>query len=137
MTTMSSTPNSNDTLILGPASCDTININPSALTGINTGSIYTLSANGSGAWSNPQPTISNFNGSNTISSGTDLVIKDKKGKEVSVLDMNDRIKIIEERLLVINDIEKHKKYPALKNAYEQYKLIDALCQPEITTKGKQ
>jgi hypothetical protein len=38
-----------------------------------------------------------------------------------------RLEIIEERLLIVEpDLSLHEKYPALKEAYEQYKIIEKL-----------
>ena len=50
-----------------------------------------------------------------------------------VLDLHDRITKIEKRLLILEpNFELHDKYPSLKEAYEQYKIIERLITDEQT-----
>lgn len=43
-----------------------------------------------------------------------------------------RMDLIEEKLLILqNNIEKHEKYPALKDLYDQYKMIEAIIGDDI------
>ena len=51
--------------------------------------------------------------------------------EVNGVDVGEFMESINQRLLILqDDFEKHKKYPALKEAYEQYKLIEKLLKEE-------
>ena len=50
-----------------------------------------------------------------------------------VLDLHERITKIEKRLLILDpNFELHDKYPSLKEAYEQYKIIERLITNEQT-----
>ena len=82
-----------------------------------TGSYY-ISSGGTGTqWSSPQP------GS--------TVLKTSKGNEIDVDELAEMMKIMKERLLIlIPDFEKHEKYAALKKAYDNYKMIEALIQED-------
>jgi hypothetical protein len=67
----------------------------------------------------------------TISPNTKTVFKTQNGDEVSVEEIIDMMKIMKERLLILTPLfEKHEKYAALKKAYDNYKLIEALLQEE-------
>ena len=47
--------------------------------------------------------------------------------KVQGVDIYDFMKTVKDRFLILQpDFEKHEKYPALKDAYEQYKMIEAL-----------
>lgn len=47
--------------------------------------------------------------------------------EANIAKINKRLDAIEERLLIINPNESmHEKYPALKEAYEAYKIVEKL-----------
>lgn len=54
--------------------------------------------------------------------------------EKHVIDLNkvaETLEIVRERLLIlVPAFEKHEKYPALKKAYEHYKLIEKIIQEE-------
>ena len=85
-----------------------------------TGSYY-ISSSGTGVgtmWSTP-----------TIN--TPAVLSTSKGNSVDLDELAEMMKIMKERLLIlIPDFEKHEKYAALKKAYENYKMIEALIQEE-------
>jgi hypothetical protein len=67
----------------------------------------------------------------TIPPNTKTVFRTHNGDEVSVEEIIDMMKIMKERLLILTPLfEKHEKYAALKKAYENYKLIEALIQEE-------
>ena len=60
----------------------------------------------------------------------DAIIKTKKN-EINLDEMATLMETLKERLLILTpNFEKHEKYPALKEAYEHYKLIEALCKEE-------
>lgn len=62
--------------------------------------------------------------------GGDAIIKTHRNK-VNLDEVADMMKVLKERLLIITpDFEKHEKYPALKEAYDNYKLIEALCKDD-------
>lgn len=93
----------------------------------NTGQNY-----GAGGWT----TVSNAYSSTTFSiqapSGGDAIIKTNKHK-INLDEIADVIETVKERLLILAPaFEKHEKYPALKEAYDHYKLIEALCKEEDT-----
>lgn len=59
--------------------------------------------------------------------GGDAIIKTNKNT-VNLDEVAAMMETLKERLLIITpDFEKHEKYPALKEAYEHYKLIEAMC----------
>jgi hypothetical protein len=59
------------------------------------------------------------------------VFRTNSGDEISVEEIVEIMKILKERLLILTPaFEKHEKYAALKKAYENYKLIEALIQEE-------
>jgi hypothetical protein len=82
-----------------------------------TGSYY-ISSGGTGTqWSLPQPNAT--------------VLKTSKGNEIDVDELAVMMKIMKERLLIlIPAFEKHEKYAALKKAYDNYKMIEALIQED-------
>lgn len=46
---------------------------------------------------------------------------------IPVMDIEDRLRVVEERLLIVNPpYGKFEKYPALAEAYKEYKLIEKL-----------
>jgi len=54
----------------------------------------------------------------------DLVLRNKDGKE---LDIGATIETMQERFLILQaDFEAHEEYPALKDAYDQYKMLEKL-----------
>ena len=81
--------------------------------------------------------------SNTISMSTtvlsimaegdgDAMIKTKKNT-INLDEMARMMDTLKERMLILTPaFEKHEKYPALKEAYDHYKLIEALCREEET-----
>ena len=85
-----------------------------------TGSYY-ISSSGTGVgtmWSTP-------NISNTA------VLQTNKGNSVDLDELAEMMKIMKERLLIlIPAFEKHEKYAALKKAYDNYKMIEALIQED-------
>jgi hypothetical protein len=59
--------------------------------------------------------------------GGDAIIKTNKNT-VNLDEIAEMMQVLKDRLLIITpDFEKHEKYPALKEAYDNYKLIEALC----------
>ena len=97
---------------------------------------------GSGTYVSPSMGVYNPNQTFTISStntyqpahihisGSDPIFSTDKGK----LHVNELIELVEtlkERLLIITpNFEKHEKYAALKKAYDNYKLIEAMISGE-------
>jgi len=56
------------------------------------------------------------------------IFEDDDGNEI---DMASFVKDVRERLLILDaSFKKHDKYPALKDAYDQYKLIEKLIQDD-------
>jgi hypothetical protein len=84
-----------------------------------TGSYYVSTGTGGGSmWSTP-----------TIN--TPAVLSTSKGNSVDLDELAEMMKIMKERLLIlIPDFEKHEKYAALKKAYDNYKMIEALIQED-------
>jgi hypothetical protein len=57
----------------------------------------------------------------------DAIIKTKKNK-INLDEMANVVETLKERLLILTpNFEKMEQYPALKEAYDHYKLIEALC----------
>ena len=84
------------------------------------GQYYTTSG-----WTN---SVTNF--SITAPNGGDAIIKTNKNT-VNLDEMAEVVETLKERLLILAPaFEKHEKYPALKEAYDHYKLIEALCKEE-------
>lgn len=84
-----------------------------------TGSYYVSTGTGGGSmWSTP-----------TIN--TPAVLSTSKGNSVDLDELAEMMKIMKERLLIlIPAFEKHEKYAALKKAYDNYKMIEALIQED-------
>jgi acyl-[acyl carrier protein]--UDP-N-acetylglucosamine O-acyltransferase len=60
----------------------------------------------------------------------DAMIKTKKNT-INLDEMARMMETVKERLLILTPaFEKHEQYPALKEAYDHYKLIEALCKEE-------
>lgn len=77
-------------------------------------------------WSTLNTTLNNY--SFTEPTFNDLTIKRKNGKEIRV---GDTIEVLMERLCVIlPEFEKMERYPALKEAYDNYKLMEAMLANE-------
>lgn len=55
---------------------------------------------------------------------------------IPILDIEDRLRIVEERLFILQQPSKEtlEKYPALKNAYEEYKIIENMILESATTR---
>ena len=83
-----------------------------------TGSYYVSTGTGVGTmWSTPTLNPS--------------VLSTSKGNSVDLDELAEMMKIMKERLLIlIPDFEKHEKYAALKKAYDNYKMIEALIQED-------
>jgi hypothetical protein len=110
---------------------------------LSTGNITIGSAGGSGnsgmymttgGWSSPNVYASNSMSTavlNIMAEGNgDAMIKTKK-HTINLDEMAEVIETVKERLLILSPaFEKHEQYPALKEAYEHYKLIEALCREE-------
>ena len=85
----------------------------------HTGSYFTSTGTGTGS------------GWTTISPQTKTIFRTQNGDEVSVEEIIDIMKIMKERLLILTPLfEKHEKYAALKKAYDNYKMIEALIQED-------
>ena len=84
-----------------------------------TGSYYVSTGTGVGTmWSTP-----------TLNSTA--VLTTSKGNSVDLDELAEMMKIMKERLLIlIPAFEKHEKYAALKKAYDNYKMIEALIQED-------
>jgi hypothetical protein len=62
----------------------------------------------------------------------DAMIKTKKNT-INLDEMARMMDTLKERMLILTPaFEKHEQYPALKEAYDHYKLIEALCREEET-----
>jgi hypothetical protein len=62
----------------------------------------------------------------------DAMIKTKKNT-INLDEMARMMYTLKERMLILTPaFEKHEQYPALKEAYDHYKLIEALCREEET-----
>ena len=84
-----------------------------------TGSYYVSTGTGGGSMCST-PTIN-----------TPAVLSTSKGNSVDLDELAEMMKIMKERLLIlIPAFEKHEKYAALKKAYDNYKMIEALIQEE-------
>lgn len=83
-----------------------------------TGSYYVSTGTGVGTmWSTPTLNPS--------------VLSTSKGNSVDLDELAEMMKIMKERLLIlIPAFEKHEKYAALKKAYDNYKMIEALIQED-------
>ena len=80
---------------------------------------------------NSQVITSNYTfDTNTMSSYGDLVIA-REGKEP--IRVAETLEQIMDRLaIIVPDLEKMEKYPALKEAYENYKLVESLIKNDTT-----
>jgi hypothetical protein len=105
---------------------------------ITIGSTGSISNSGmymtTGGWSSPNVYASNSMSTTVLSimaeGNGDAMIKTKK-HNINLDEMAEVIETVKERLLILTPaFEKHEKYPALKEAYEHYKLIEALCREE-------
>jgi hypothetical protein len=95
------------------------------------GSVYLSAVGGAGGWG----TSSGINAHSTSTTmlsimaegDGDAMIKTKKNT-INLDEMARVMETVKERLLILTPaFEKHEKYPALKEAYDHYKLIEALC----------
>ena len=79
---------------------------------------YFISSSGTGTqWISPQPNAT--------------VLKTSKGNKVDLDELVEMMTIMKERLLILTPaFEKHEKYAALKKAYDNYKMIEALIQED-------
>jgi hypothetical protein len=67
----------------------------------------------------------------TISPQTNSVFNTSKGNKVDLDELAEMMKIMKERFLILTPLfEKHEKYAALKKAYDNYKMIEALIQED-------
>ena len=69
--------------------------------------------------------------SNNITTTTldDVVFPSDESRNINIIEMNDRLARIEKHIGIIGnpDPDMLKKYEMLKNAYEEYKMIEKLC----------
>lgn len=125
--TTGNTSNSLDTFTIGNIA--TANVNLNSYGGGASGSVYVSSV----GWAN----VNTHSTSTTMLSimaenKGDAIIKTNKHK-INLDEMADVVETLKERLLILTPaFEKHEKYPALKEAYDHYKLIEALCKEEDT-----
>jgi len=115
----------------------TINTGVGGFGGGGGGSGMYLANNGAGAgtgWT----TVSNTNPVSTavlsiMAQGDgDAMIKTKKNT-INLDEMATLMETLKERLLMLTpNFEKMEQYPALKEAYDHYKLIEALCREDST-----
>jgi hypothetical protein len=112
-------------------------------TGPTVGALYTIGAGGGGGGVGAMGSgVGGLGGTYITSSGTGTgwttispqtktVFRTQNGDEVSVEEIIDMMKIMKERLLILTPLfEKHEKYAALKKAYDNYKMIEALIQED-------
>lgn len=93
---------------------------PSTLNPATYGSVSDLSSNLASSLIGYNSTASGFSCSGTANFESDIIVKGKN--------LTDLLEAIEQRLcIVLPDLEKLEKFQALRVAYEQYKLVDALC----------
>jgi hypothetical protein len=127
MTTMVSTlppPGPNSVTTSGTLSSFTLPINSGGVTvsaGTVTAGPYTTAYASSSMMA--------VNGSNLVLSteGT-VLVRSKSGREVDLFKLADTVALMAERLLVIApDINKHAEFSALKDAYDQYRVMLQLC----------
>ena len=52
---------------------------------------------------------------------------------VAGIDVGEALKTVMERLCIIQDTSKHEQFAALKRAYENYKVVEALCTTSNTS----
>ena len=98
------------------ASLSTYNYNCSNIAGSATSSLASYSA-----WSNAYA-------NNTQSFGVDYdSINVRKKFTIDGLDVGAALACIMDRLCIIQDASKHDQFAALKRAYENYKVVEALC----------
>lgn len=96
-----------------------IELDPSDL---NTGQVLTTNAMGS--ISAPDVLLVDGDANVKIKAEGQLTIEDKNGNKYDVLEF---IQSVSERLCVLQpNFEAHEKYPALRDAYEQYKMLEKL-----------
>lgn len=95
--------------------------------GISSSGTYYTTSSGTG-W-----TGTSFNQNNTtitLGKGGKPTLSTEKN-EINLDELADFVKIMRERMLIlVPDFEKHEKYAALKKAYDNYKIIEALLQEE-------
>lgn len=67
--------------------------------------------------------VAKFNGKDTMKVNGNLVIDDGTGP----VDIGDFVKTMKARMLILQpNFEAHENYPALKDAYDQYKMLEKL-----------
>jgi len=118
-------------------SATTINLTGGGTGGASgaSGSLYTMSTNGA-SWINSNPyVISGTSASPSLQVTGDADIKGDL--KVGGISINETLAKINERLaILVPDPKRLEKYEALKQAYEHYKLLEALCVDETNTGEK-
>jgi hypothetical protein len=95
------------------------------------GSVYLANSLGSTGWAN-STSMSTSVLSIMAEGDGDAMIKTKKNT-INLDEMARMMDTLKERMLILTPaFEKHEQYPALKEAYEHYKLIEALCREDST-----
>jgi len=96
--------------------------------GVGAGTMYTSSGTGSSSWTTIQPSVSMTTSILSIMAegDGDAMIKTKKNT-INLDEMATMMETLKERMLIVTpDFEKHDKYPALKEAYDNYKALEAM-----------
>ena len=92
------------------------------------GAVYTSSGTGSSTWATMQPSVSMSTSILNINAegGGDAIIQTNKNK-INLDEVATMMETLKQRMLIITpDFEKHEKYPALKEAYDNYKALEAM-----------
>jgi hypothetical protein len=86
--------------------------------------MYNGSGNiGIGGWDKPAASME-YNDTTVTVAGGDLVLEEKDGTQINV---NEFIKTMNDRFCVLQpNFEAMEEYPALKDAYDQYKMLEKL-----------
>lgn len=101
---------------------------PSGTLGINSPSMYGTLAAGSSYVSSGSMSTSVL--SIMAEGDGDAMIKTKKNT-INLDEMADMMNTLKERLLILTpNFEQHEKYPALKDLYDQYKVMEAMLKEE-------
>lgn len=101
------------------------------------GSVLTLGGTGASSWTTASPYVYTTNGTATATNGTSSAIKIQGDAEIAGdlkvkgVNISDVLAKIQDRLaILVPDPERLEKYEALRQAYEHYKILEALCVEE-------
>lgn len=81
-------------------------------------------------------TLSSYSFTSPPNSGTvilnDVMLTGSEGQQVKVGEVVDFMREIKDRLLILTpNFEKHEKFPALKELYDQYRVMEKLMKEEL------